>query len=76
VQNEIFLAQNIMMQCRDFQSLHNSRDLERQRGRMQHRGMQGWGEKRWGTGWQWRPNSCEQLTRGQLKKCRPGPGQS
>lgn len=36
-----------MMSCRDIESWHDIRDLERQRGRRQSRGVQGWGEKKW-----------------------------
>lgn len=36
-----------MMSCRDIESWHNIRDLERLRGWRQSRGVQGWGEKKW-----------------------------
>lgn len=41
---------NTMMLCREIQACYNSRDLEKWRGRMQHRRVQVWDDKRWGTG--------------------------
>jgi len=55
--------------------LYSSSGLEQQRGGMQCRGEKEWDERGWSTGWHCRPHSYEQLTRGQLKKCRGGAGQ-
>lgn len=48
--------------------------FEKRRRNMQHRGVQVWDNRRWGTAWHCGPHDYQQLTNGQLKKCSPGVG--
>ena len=63
------------MLSREIQAWYDSRGFEKQRHRMQHRGVQAWDNKRRGTAWHCGPHGYKQFTNGQLKKYSLGVGQ-